>query len=172
MIPIPGNVKLVIGLIIVAAVAALQALSKVEPTWVWAGGVLQVLTMLELYFTVPSAAAKQLAGQAAKAAGPVAGLLLMIGALSTSACKGSVLPAFMNVVQVVETDISAGKTDAQIASDVCAALGGSATTDAVCAGVETIVQDAIVYLIDTGALTGPALQRGQQYLTAHPKAAK
>ena len=33
MIPLPANVKLVIGLILVAGIAALQALSKVEPAW-------------------------------------------------------------------------------------------------------------------------------------------
>lgn len=61
---------------------------------------------------------------------------------------------------------------AQIASDVCKAMGGSASTDAVCAGAETLVQDVILYLVDSGTISPPALARGREYLAAHPKVAK
>ena len=57
MIPIPATLKLVIALVLVGGIAALQALAKVEPGWQWAGGVIQLLTVLEVYFTVPPSAA-------------------------------------------------------------------------------------------------------------------
>lgn len=53
MIPINPKVKLVIGLILIGAAGAIEALAKVEPSWTWAGTVVQGLTALELYFTVP-----------------------------------------------------------------------------------------------------------------------
>ena len=170
MIPLPASIKLVIGLILIGGIAALQALAKVETGWLWAGGVIQFLTAAELYFTVPSAAAKQLAAKVA----PPAAFLLILGALATTqpACKGSALPVIENVVSVVEADLAAGKSDAQMASDVCAALGGSVLTDAICASAETILQDVIVYLIDSGKLSAPAQQRAASYMAAHPKAAK
>ena len=56
MIPLNPTLKLVIGLVLVAAIGALSALVKVEPAWSWAGTVIQVLTALELFFTPTSAA--------------------------------------------------------------------------------------------------------------------
>lgn len=83
MIPLPARLKLVLGLILIGGVAALQALSKVEPTWTWAGGVLQILTGLELYFTMPKAADKS---DAVKAAGPLAAILLVAALSTQNAC--------------------------------------------------------------------------------------
>jgi len=99
-------------------------------------------------------------------------LSLGIVAVPSTACKGPVLPVAENIVSVVEADLAAGKTDAQIASDVCSALGGSSATDAICASTETVVQDVITYLIDSGIISGVALERGKAYMAAHPKAAK
>lgn len=56
MIPISPRIKSIVGLCLVAAVAALQALVKVDPALVWAGGVVQLLIAAELYFTVPTSA--------------------------------------------------------------------------------------------------------------------
>ena len=114
---------------------------------------------------------------AAKVTGIVGALLLVFGlggtATSTTACKGgSILPVSENVVAVVLADLERGDSYAQIASDVCKALGGNAPTDAVCAGAETLVQDVIQYLIDTGTISPPAVARGREYLAAHPKVAK
>lgn len=86
------------------------------------------------------------------------------------ACKGAVVPTVLDVVNVVEKDLEAGDTPAQIDSDVCAALGGTATTDAVCADVTVLVQDAIALLVDGGVLKNKpaALAAVASYTAAHP----
>lgn len=56
MIPMNPKVKLIVGLVVVGGIGALGALGKVEPTWQWIGGIVQVLTAVELFFTPPSAA--------------------------------------------------------------------------------------------------------------------
>jgi hypothetical protein len=82
-------------------------------------------------------------------------------ALCTASCKGPVLPAAENIVSVVLADLQANKTDAQIASDVCSALGGTSATDAICASVETVVQDVATYLIDAGLVSGASLEHAK-----------
>ncbi len=89
--------------------------------------------------------------------------------VAVAGCKSPVLPAVQNVVNVVLTDLQAGDSDAQIASDVCKALGGSAPTDAVCGGVEVVIQDAIALLIDSGTLSAADLSKAQAYQTRHSK---
>ena len=79
--------------------------------------------------------------------------LVIALAVATPACKGPILPAAANVIQVVLDDYKAGKSDSQIASDVCAALGGTSSTDAVCASTEVVLQDVVTYLIDAGLLS-------------------
>jgi len=74
------------------------------------------------------------------------------------------------VLQVVEADVQAGDAPAQIDSDVCKALGGSATTDAICAGVTVLVQDALQLLLDGGKLTPAQVATANAYYAAHPKA--
>jgi hypothetical protein len=103
-----------------------------------------------------------------------AAMLLAVGTLvvSQAACKQPVLPLIAQIGNVVLTDLQQGKTDVQIDSDVCGALGGSATTDAVCANVTLLINDAIQFLIDSGQLNGVALERGQSYMAAHLVAAK
>lgn len=86
MIPIPATVKLVVGLVLVGGIAALQALAKVEPAWTWAGGVVQMLTMLELFFTVPPSASAKLAKLAPTA---VACLCLVAFAALCAGCLSS-----------------------------------------------------------------------------------
>ena len=53
MIPLPANLKLVLGVLLVGGVAALQQLVKLDPAMSWAGSVVQVLTALEMFFTMP-----------------------------------------------------------------------------------------------------------------------
>ena len=65
-----------------------------------------------------------------------------------------------------------GATDAQLSFDVCAFLGGSAQTDAVCANVGPLIADTIDLLIAMGVLQGPALAHGKAYLAVHPVGAK
>lgn len=166
MIPISAKLKLVLGLILVGGIAALQALAKVEPAWVWAGGVVQFLTALELWLTVPPAAAAKLAA----AAKPM-GVLLLVLAFGSSqlACNGAVFPTLQKIEQIVQADLEANppKTDAQIASDVCAALGGSSETDAVCADVEITIADVVSVLIDAGLLSTVGKARGRTYRGLH-----
>ena len=91
--------------------------------------------------------------------------------LSAVGCTGSSLPTYFNAIQVVLADYQAGKPDPQIASDLCAALGGTSATDVVCANTEIVLQDIVTYLIDTGLLSGVALDRAKTYMAAHPKTA-
>jgi hypothetical protein len=109
-------------------------------------------------------------------AGPVAAaasmLVLGFGLMSTqSACKEPLVPTVQTILQVVSADIQAGDGAAQIDSDVCKALGGSATTDAVCADATVLIQDAITLLIDSGTLSAAQKQTAQAYFMVHPKAA-
>jgi len=83
--------------------------------------------------------------------------LLAVAGPSLTGCKGPIFPEIQAVEQVVAADLEAGKTDAQIASDVCAALGGTSTTDAICGGVATLITDVVMVLLDTGVLS----QKGQ-----------
>jgi hypothetical protein len=110
------------------------------------------------------------AAAAAKVA-PLACLCMLLVGLAP-ACKGSVLPTAESVVGVIITDLQAGDTDAQIASDVCAALGGTTVTDTVCASVETVIQDVVVLLLDSSTLSPSGLARAQKYMADHPKVSK
>lgn len=89
-------------------------------------------------------------------------------ALTLVGCGQPLFPTLSAIEQTVASDLAAGKNDAQIASDVCADLGGSSSTDAVCANVEVLVQDAIALLIDAGVLKGVALQNAHAYQLRHP----
>ena len=94
--------------------------------------------------------------------------ILGLSAAVLVACNQPVLPTIDKVINVVTADLQAGDSDSQIASDVCKALGGSATTDAVCADVPVLVADAIAILIDTGTIAGPAMSNARAYQARHP----
>lgn len=131
MIPLPANVKLVIGLILVAGIAALQALSKVEPAWTWAGGALSVLTMLELYFTVPSTAAGRAGSDATKASAAATaakplGVLLMICMLSCAAAP-LIVPPIVDCGAYIIEDAAKGMSFAQILADAGPKCGADAS---------------------------------------------
>jgi hypothetical protein len=96
--------------------------------------------------------------------------LLVVALLMQPACKGSALPVAENIVAVVLADLQAGKSDSQIAADVCAALGGLSATDAVCSGAEQLVADVITYLVDSGTLSSSALANAQAYQARHKAA--
>jgi hypothetical protein len=99
-------------------------------------------------------------------------MILALGALMLPACKSTTLPSFLNLVSVVEADLVAGDGEAQISSDVCKALGGSALTDAVCANVGTIIYDIVVYLVDGGNLPPAAAKWGHDFLASHSKVSR
>ena len=112
--------------------------------------------------------AKAVGGAAAKAAGV---LVLVVALVSTqTACTKTTFPTITTIEQTVLSDIQAGKGPAQIDSDVCADLGGSSTTDVVCAGVTTLVLDAIDLLEVAGLIPPGILPFAQAYQTAHPRA--
>jgi len=76
---------------------------------------------------------------------------------------------FDKIAGTVENDLSVGASDAQIASDVCADLGGTTSTDAICADAEPIVQSVVTILVDSGVLTGASLANAKSYQARHPK---
>lgn len=91
--------------------------------------------------------------------------------LSATGCGQPLFPTLSKIEQTVVTDLENGASDSQIASDVCADLGGTAATDAVCAGAATIIADTIQLLLDAGVLSAKAQARAQAYKAAHPKPA-
>jgi hypothetical protein len=103
------------------------------------------------------------------AAAAAALLLIGLGVMQT-ACSQPAVPVLVNVVQVVETDLQAGDGLPQIDSDVCKALGGSATTDAICANVTVLVEDALQLLLDGGKLPPAQAQMAQTYIVKRPGA--
>lgn len=117
MIPIPAKLKLVLGIILVAAIGALQALSKLEPAWSWAGGVVQLLTMLELYFTVPHTQA--VPDKVAQQGFARVGLLAMLSLLALIGCAlfGKVAPPAVAAVGCIVDDAAKGDSIAQIVLD-------------------------------------------------------
>ena len=117
---------------------------------------------------VKMAKIKRLAAKAAGAAAIVLGLGLLTA--SQTACTPATVPTLVAVLQIVEADVQAGDAPPQIDSDVCKALGGSATTDAICAGVTVLVQDALQLLLDGGKLTPAQVQTANAYYAVHPKA--
>ncbi len=96
---------------------------------------------------------------------PIALITLIIG------CQSTVWPALQNIEKIVASDLAAGKTEAQIDSDACAALGGSALTDAVCVNVVQLVENIIASAIESGDLTGPALANAKAIVASHTQPA-
>lgn len=74
---------------------------------------------------------------------PIALLALACGCSAFDAA----FPEVGNIVSIVAKDFAAGDGEAQIASDVCAALGGTASTDVICSDVATVIADAIGLLL-------------------------
>jgi hypothetical protein len=92
--------------------------------------------------------------------------VIVVAAVLLPGCNPSTLPTIDTVLNVVAADIQAGDAPPQIDSDVCKALGGSTTTDAVCANVTLLVEDALQLLLDGGKITSA---QAAPYLAAHPK---
>jgi hypothetical protein len=135
-----------------------------------------VAMVSQALFGTPTPPNPNAASIAAQVATKVVGSMLAIGlALGVGGCswlKGTAFPMVDKIETTVQNDLEAGDTDQQIASDVCADLGGTATTDAVCANVTTLVVDAIAILTDSGVLSHKAKTNGVAYLARHPKAAQ
>ena len=110
--------------------------------------------------------ARLAAKKAAAAGAAVAALALMV-----IGCNGALFPMLDTVAKTVLSDLEAGKPDPQIASDVCAVLGGTSVQDQTCANVETVIQDTITTLVDLGLLKGVALTNGRSYQARHAPAA-
>jgi hypothetical protein len=99
---------------------------------------------------------------------------------STTACNPPKTPLLSTLEQTVENDLAKGDSDAQIASDVCSDLGGTALTDAVCAGAWILASDIVTTLLDLDAINSsdagppstqlPAKVRyaARAFLTRHP----
>lgn len=163
----------------------LIALAAVVVTWIMqqsAAGTLVLpavamtaLVVLNTIIGILSPSAKpSVNASAVKAAAATTILLLALGAgivTTQTACAQPVLPTIVKVEQVVEADLAAGVSDSQLASDVCKALGGSATTDAICANVPALISDAVALIIDSGVLGDPAVPNAQAYMARHPQAA-
>lgn len=132
MIPINPTAKLVIVVILAGIIAALQALLKLEPTWVWVGGVVQVAMLVEMYFTPPSTTAKSTVP-------PIVGGLLFCFALLVAACTPSqgttvatvAAPVATTAVCIITTyavDSSQGKAPPAIVLDIVGKCGTDALT--------------------------------------------
>jgi hypothetical protein len=88
-------------------------------------------------------------------------------------CKESALPVAEDIVQIVLADYAKGDVDSQIASDVCAELGGSSLTDTVCGDATQILADVLQYLLDAHQLSNQAqIDRAHAFISAQPKPAK
>jgi hypothetical protein len=94
------------------------------------------------------------------------GLVSAIAVVIAIACTPAQVSTVDTVLNVVAADVQAGDAPPQIDSDVCKALGGSATTDAICANVTLLVEDALQLLLDGGKITSA---QAATYLAAHPK---
>lgn len=130
MIPMNATLKLVIALVLVGAVGALKSLGVVEPGWSWVGTLVQLLTVAEVFFTVPPSASAKLKAAAAGAATKVLFLLVALFALLCSGCLSSapvvpVTPA--NQAQVTTCENAATLHNGFVIGDFTfTAVGGGA----------------------------------------------
>lgn len=85
--------------------------------------------------------------------------------LALAACN-AVFPVVKDLSTIVLDDIEAGDGQAQIASDVCKALGGTSTTDAVCADVSTLIVNIITDLLAKGKLSAVGETRARVMLSS------
>jgi hypothetical protein len=109
------------------------------------------------------------------AQGLIASYVVLIGVVSPLAgCQQlqAAFPVLDKVEAVVAADFEAGDSDETIAADVCKALGGTASTDAVCANVTQLVSDAVAFLVDSGFLSAKAKANAIAYQGRHPKLSK
>lgn len=116
MLNINPNIKLVVGLVLVAAVGGLNAVYVAEPMWKWIGSVVGVLGFLETFFTVPSAAAAKLRALAVKGA-PTALTLAVFFVLIECKAGAVATPSGVATVACVIDDAIAGKSVSQIVLD-------------------------------------------------------
>ena len=69
------------------------------------------------------------------------------GLLVAAACTSAQVAKVESVADTIIHDVQVGDTEAQIASDVCADLGGSSLTDVVCGDVATVIAGIIPVLL-------------------------
>jgi hypothetical protein len=81
-------------------------------------------------------------------------------------------PTLQKIEQTIANDLQAGAGDEQMAADVCSDLGGTALTDAICAGAAGIVTDVVTLLVDSGQVQGPALSNAHAYQVRHATVAR
>jgi hypothetical protein len=125
MIPIPAKYKGPIGVVLIGVIASLQALAKLNSAWSWITAVVQILTAVELYVTVPSGAQEQMRALRA-AASKAAAVLVVVGSGAAFALGGvaiaqgcmpqqaaAIVPAAACVASVI-ADAIGGMTIAQI----------------------------------------------------------
>lgn len=67
--------------------------------------------------------------------------------LLLAACTSATFPKVESIAETIIHDLQVGDTEAQLASDVCADLGGTALTDAVCGDVATVIAGLIPVLM-------------------------
>ena len=113
MIPINPTVKFWILVVLTGLIAALQALIKLQPAWAWAGAIVQILSAVELYLTVPSGPSDPIK-RAAKGLAPLVVLCLCLTGCPQAV---AVVPPSVQTLTCIATDVVAAKTLAQIISD-------------------------------------------------------
>lgn len=140
-------------------VAALSTWATAKPILLGAVGVglAAVVAMAKNTFLTPPPSTTNAVPPVPPALTVVAfGLLFLLPGCQTIA---AVYPKLDAVEAAIAKDYEAGDSDAQIASDACAALGGNATTDAICANVAQIVADASAFLVSMHVLSTVAESR-------------
>lgn len=120
MLNINPTIKLVIFVSLVAIAGGLNAVAHVEPQWKWIGGVVNVVLLLEAFFTVPTSVAAKLKAAAVKTAASMLRLfaVLFVVALFVG-CKAVQVaaPSSVATVACVVDDAIAGKGISQIVLD-------------------------------------------------------
>ena len=104
----------------------------------------------------------------------IAAYLVFLGLVAPVGCQQiqAAFPTLDKIEAVVAADFEAGDSDETIAADVCKTLGGTSSTDAVCADVTQLVVDAVTFLVDSGTLSAKAKANAVAYKLRHPAPSK
>ena len=97
--------------------------------------------------------------------------LALASAIAAMACTPAQYAEIATIYQDVAAGLAQGDSDPELASIVCRDLGGTTSTDAVCADAPTILNEVVLLLEDTGLLTGKAKANADAYI-ARKAAAK
>lgn len=169
--PVLGSVLRTAAVTFAGAFLGALVITKIPNSWsgLWADVAPAMLAAIVAEVAYLRSVFAKTQTDAVKRAAGIISTVALVGLLggSTVATQEGCTPAQFAELTQLEQDVSAGlaagDSDAVLASIVCRDLGGSTTTDAVCADAATILADTIALLVDGHWIGGVALAHGREF---------